>query len=228
MLKVFKLLEVPEPVYLGLVGDQAANLFPPHSPQSQEYALSEIRKRKGCSFFCHFNLLYLFQEEMDHAPKAVLILVRDLRDVAVSATYFIDEALVNTLGSKATFDEKLAYVIQGKGILETSVFNIRKQAEAALETLQRENVALFRFEDLCGPEGGGLQSNQEAALISVANLIGLEMDQAKLNFVRENLRGGTTTFRKGEQGSWRKHFKKHHLRLFEQHLGDLNRRLGYQ
>jgi hypothetical protein len=67
------------------------------------------------------------------------------------------------------------------------------------------NVKVIRFEDLVGPKGGGDEALQENAIAAVTHFLGLAesggMDS--LQRIKDELYGGTHTFRRGRVDSWR-------------------------
>jgi len=202
--------------------------FPPHKELVLDECLYKLSSPKQ-SYYTHFNLSRFFKLfTYCHPDYAKLVLVRDLRDICVSTTYYIDSMLEANLGKGKTFDEKLLFIIEGKGFLENFVFNVEKQAQTALAWMEDPAVATFRFEDLCGPNGGGSQSLQDEQILRVAKLINVSLTPEELRQVADCLWGGTATFREGHKGSWKEHFKPQHIEAFKKKLGTYLVKLGYE
>jgi hypothetical protein len=176
----------------------------------------------------HFNLAYLLQ--YDPCPHRIyFVLLRDLRDVAVSTVFFCDHLIREQMGDQASFEDKLSYVIQSVGpLFQHSVYNLSQEAKAAHEWMHKPGVVVIRFEDLVGQKGGGSDVAQEACILNVASTLGMELTAEDLDRIKENIWGGTYTFRKGQIGSWRTHFSKKNIRLFKRILGQDLIRLGYE
>ena len=86
----------------------------------------------------------------------------------------------------------------------------------------------IRFEDLIGPNGGGDWETQLETIQKIADHLGITVTEEKIERVARNLFGGTGTFRKGQIGAWKKHFKEHHKQAFKAIAGQLLVDLGYE
>lgn len=219
------------PVYLGDLSEnfnKDAALFPPHQTMQDE-AYDVLGPDFNASIFCHFNFNDLINDFSSwHPEHRKIILVRDLRDVCVSTTYYIKEYLDVVLGPNVPFDERLMYVIECKcPLMQHSVYNIKKQAATALEWINKPGVVVCRFEDLCGPDGGGTSKKQLNQIRLVAKTLGIQLTKSQTNEIVKDLWGNSLTFRQGKIGSWRTHFKKKHYRAFNENLRDLLVKLGY-
>ncbi len=92
-----------------------------------------------------------------------------------------------------------------------------------------KGVYSLRFEDLVGPSGGGSLKRQIREIIKISHHIGYPIEdfrQAKK--IADNLFGGTTTFRQGQIGTWKKTFTEEHKKIFKEVAGQLLIDLGYE
>lgn len=202
--------------------------FSNHSNEAVEAIIQIMEEVQKPSVTTHFNFAYLL-EPYAQQGYAKIVFIRDLRDVCVSTVYFINEALDIILGTKAPFNERLAFVIQNRHVwMDNSVFNIKKEANEALKWMQDPEVLVLRFEDLCGEKGGGSRESQLNVVRNVAGLLELSFGDDELQALADQVWGPSVTFRKGEIGDWRRHFNKAHIRIFKSVLGEELIRLGYE
>lgn len=202
--------------------------FPPHSMDIPSHFAGLLAERPDLSLNMHFNLAYLLQYD-PHPNRVHFVLLRDLRDVAVSTVFFCDHLIREQIGEKASFEDKLAYVLHAMGpLFQRSVYNLSMEAKAAFHWIQKPGVIVIRFEDLVGENGGGNDGSQSACILSVASALGMELTPEELDRIKDRIWGGTRTFRKGQIGAWKSHFSKKNIRLFKRQLGQDLIRLGYE
>lgn len=198
----------------GVSKDQFLNVFP---------------RNQNEVFFSHFNYSYLLNDLYAQDNSYVRIAqIRDLRDVCVSIVHFITPLIENEVGRKASFEKKLSFVINGMGFLKNSVYNVEKNARAAIEVIKQGDAIVCRFEELCGVNGGGSSVQQQKIILSIANGLGVTLNDQQLTEIQSSLWGGTATFRSGQIGSWKKHFTKKNKSEFKKKLGYLLIQLGYE
>jgi len=159
-----------------------------------------------------------------------ILVVRDLRDVCVSALYWLQEndwysyAIDHSEFYKSNFDGRLSYMIN----MGHPEFSMKSFARRAIRWMRTPGVLVVRFEDLIGEKGGGSKESQLQTLKNIAEYLKAEVSQETLENVAENLWGGGGTFRKGLINSWRSSFNEHHKSLFKQILGEELVELGYE
>jgi hypothetical protein len=202
--------------------------FPPHSTEIPSHFASLLTETPHLPLNMHFNLAYLLA--YDPLPHRIhFVMLRDLRDVAVSTVFYCDHLIKEQMGEQASFEDKLAYVIHGMGpIFHRSVYNLSMEAKAAFQWMQKPGVIVIRFEDLVGQNGGGNDAAQTACILNVASALGMELTLEELDRIKEKIWGGTLTFRKGQIGAWKSHFSKKNIRLFKRLLGQDLIQLGYE
>lgn len=231
---IAKLIEkiTGEPIF-GLANilpyaSDASQFFPPIKEEEVQVILQFMEGGPNQSIVSHFNLA-TYLEPYAQSGYAKMIFVRDLRDVCVSLVHFIHEHLDIVLGKSASFDQRLAFVIRGvHWSLNRSIFNVKLEAQAAIQWMQDPEVLVLRFEDLCGERGGGSLDAQLECIRKVAQHLDIALSEAQLALLPEEIWGNTVTFRKGEIGSWKSCFNKANKRLFKTVLGEELIRLGYE
>jgi len=181
------------------------------------------------SLEAHFNFAWVIKSYLKNKPHLTkIILIRDLRDVCVSTVFYIDKIFPSFFGN-ISFDEKLMHTIVCKRkFFRNHVFNVRRESKAALKWLRDPSVTVCRFEDLCGEQGGCTRIAQEKEIVKIASALDVSLSSEELGSIINNLWGGTKTFRKGQTGGWKKHFKPHHIAAFKRNLGQLLIDLGYE
>jgi len=108
---------------------------------------------------------------------------------------------------------------------ELYLWNYKLQARTILDWENHPNAVHLRFEDLVGERGGGSNEKQSESIEVFCNALGVPITEEELGYLTENLWGVekkriSTTFRKGEIGSWKKYFKPMHIKSFKRRLGE--------
>ena len=89
-------------------------------------------------------------------------------------------------------------------------------------------IYVAHFEKLVGSKGGGSLEDQIAEISGIALHVGLEKSDEEIMSVAQNLFGGTSTFNKGQIGSWKEFFSEEHKEAFKAIAGQLLIDLGYE
>jgi len=196
--------------------------------------------QRNRSFISHFNFCDLYQSYLDTFDRCslkhptIFLLVRDLRDLFVSEAYFRTKDLQRQLGKDVTMDEMLMWVItHGNGKEKNTIWNMEGMLEIAFEWMDRPDTTLFRFEELCGPKGGGSKEEQFKAFRKMGHLLKIELADHDCEYLSESLFGVSNqnisyTFRKGQVGTWKEHFKEEHIAVFKERFGEALIKLGYE
>jgi len=172
-----------------------------------------------------------------HDIKSLLIL-RDPRDTVVSLHYFI---LSHPDGSRHFHltqtlrrpEEQLLAVINGvETTNERGAVHLRSIGERVASVLSWLKLPLnytARFERLVGAQGGGSEEAQQAEIAGIARHVGLSLTSDQIREVGAKLFGqGSKTFRKGQVGGWREHFRDEHKAAFKRVAGQYLIELGYE
>lgn len=203
-------------------------------PEEFEARMSLFKERQFVAI-AHTNFSKVYKEFIARHPEYILILqIRDLRDILVSEVYFQWDRFEELLGP-STFDQKLTYLLRlHLEKTKTGILPIYRYAEEACSWMNNENVLICRFEDLVGEMGGGSCIQQENQILSLISMLGLTLSEEKLKTITSSLFGVeeaprkiTWTFRKGEIGTWKDHFKPSHIKEFNKEWGHLQVGLGY-
>lgn len=160
----------------------------------------------------------------------MILLIRDPRDVLISAIHFIPTMPKGLKGvkngpfihqwSKYTTEERITSLLTekcldqnlekflNKNFLKKEIFppsmtNFLTQGYRAIELFERPNTLVIRFEDLVGQQGGGCSQAQYQAMEEIALFIGKEFNEEVYEKISKDLFGATKTFRKGKIGSWK-------------------------
>ena len=167
-----------------------------------------------------------------HPEYVQLLMIRDLRDIFVSYVYHVNQSIEEQYGPFLTFGEKLDVV------LDIAHYPVSKELEkdiiVAIEWLNDPKTIVNRFEELVGESGGGSNILQLEALKKLMCQLGIDLPEDKIIEIQENLFGIETgpqnvsgTFRCGKIGSWKSHFKPHHIELFKKYWAHYQSALNY-
>jgi hypothetical protein len=193
------------------------------------------RLRAGCSIRAHaFHFPELERHIIGNEVKTITI-VRDPRDVCVSDAFYVAGTPGHRLHAHYRgLDESgriMASIIGVKsGALDGAAasLSIAEHYRRFLPWLERGPGIVVRFEDLVGPRGGGSDAAQVKAADDIVEYLGLDMETAEIERVRGDIFWeGSSTFRKGQIGSWTDHFTPDHTSAFEDSFGDLLQSFGY-
>lgn len=185
-----------------------------------------------------------------------MILIRDLRDVAISIVNQIKRSpWPGHVGQdridflNMSFDEQLLFVInyeydvkaiahKAPNSLQVSLIRV---AEQALHYSQRPDILTFRYEDLVGPNGGGSGEAQIAQLHRIKSCLQLDISEESLCAIASKLYGDAvnpfgkgefknyqSTFHVGTVGRWKEVFRDEHKEAFKKKLGRFLIALGYE
>ena len=160
----------------------------------------------------------------------IFFIYRDPRDQIISFAFYMKKC--SGVWPKVK-QKTIAEIIEDLIIANTLSDNnpptkgIIELYESYLLWLENPNCLPIKFEDLIGPKGGGSLAAQTETLKKIAQH--LEITKEKIDFVRENLFGGTSTVRQGQIGAWKQHFTQKHKEIFKKVGGDnLLIQLGYE
>ena len=173
-----------------------------------------------------------FEPFLNNSQNAFFFIYRDPRDQIVSFAYYMKLYNHSVKANEITFDQLLMELITSEsGEIynnQPPCKNINEIYKKYIPWLSATHVCSIRFEDLVGPKGGG---NLEAQLNSIKKIIehlGIFLTEDQIHQKAESLFGGTWTFRKGQIGSWKKHFNEDHKKVFKEVAGQLLIDFGYE
>jgi sulfotransferase 6B1 len=154
-----------------------------------------------------------------------LFMVRDPRDQVVSMAYWIVTRANAHPEEAAAYKEDHAYFDK---VLLRRILGIKKCYDRFMPWMDNPLFYTVRFENLVGSEGGGSDAAQLDEIKEIVKHLNVPISNQEIKKCAKNLFGGTSTFRKGQIGGWKKHFKKEHIKVFKEVAGQLLIDLGYE
>lgn len=163
----------------------------------------------------------------------VVVVVRDPRDVAVSALHYVEgrpdhwahDLLAAAGPDRAT---RLLRFVEGTLPPELGLPDLGALLDGFLGWLDEPNALVVRFEDLVGPRGGGDTEAQHTAARRIVDHLGLVIDDRDLARALERTwSSASVTFRRGEVGAWRSELDAVQADAFRRLHGDRLARFGY-
>lgn len=197
----------------------------------REFLLSVPR---GCYASAHMPYSKTFCSVLRELAIKTLLILRDPRDVVVSmANYVVQDPghFLYSYYKDLSEEDRITISITGlkpSGDGQPGLFSIAKRWEKVMPWMDQAYNSTTFFEKLVGPNGGGTRHDQQNEIRKIAKHIGLDATTKDLFYVAGRLFGGTTTFRRGKIGSWRKKFTKYHKQIFKKIAGDLLIEWGYE
>ena len=150
-----------------------------------------------------------------------IFIIRDPRDVIVSRAYWysknhptsklsIDELLMKLINEHAQFDSYPNYV---NSLHIKNLYDV--YTKLYLPWQKCPFMYTTKFEDLIGPQGGGDAQKQLREIRNIARHLSVPFDDQKAQEVAHKVFDtNSKTFREGQIGSWKSHFKPMHKRAF--------------
>ena len=170
----------------------------------------------------------------------VLLIVRDLRDVACSTLRWMRDLSPDWSASRSLLalpDDDCRLLRIFEGLTNEHPFDLDSGIDWSAPLPVRYDrltrwadhlpaPAVIRYEDLLGANG---DRNQHAAISGVLNHLGLDADQATVDRLAKSVfNPGAITFHTGSAGGWETEFSAEHRRRFIELGGDeANARFGY-
>ena len=167
----------------------------------------------------------------------IVLIIRDPRDVAVSHYHYV------TYGSRRHQLRDYYRSLPDDGArLMMSITGIQEpHSDAAIrlrdiDTRYRSFLAwanhgacVVRFEHMVGPRGGGSHETQRMEIRKIAEHLGVQLEEKDMQHIATKMfHRGSTTFRKGIIGDWKRHLTPEHQVAFRSIAGQLLTDLGYE
>lgn len=233
--------ELPRMMFSGV--HRAAGDYTDEAPRPDGSNLDWARLRRtletvnrGQFATGHFPHAAGLQELLDDLGYRTLLMIRDPRDVVVSAQYYVTTMAGHELHRRfaeryADEDERLTATIAGFPADEygRGQESIGERLSRFVPWLSTPGVLVVRFEDLIGASGGGSRATQEHTVAAVARHVGRELSPDQVAAVADRVWSDrSSTFRQGRAGGWRDHLTPEHISLFKEHAGRELIELGYE
>jgi len=194
------------------------------------------RVNRGQFMTAHFPYVEGLALELDRLGYRSLLILRDPRDVVVSAQHYVTKMTAHDLHRRfteqyRTADERIAATIAGFPADEygRGQDSIAERLERYLPWLSTPGVLVVRFEDLVGAAGGGSRERQDAAVEAVGRHVGRALRPDQVRAVAGRVWSDkSSTFREGRIGGWRDKLTPEQIALFKDVAGDQLIALGYE
>jgi Sulfotransferase domain len=187
------------------------------------------RLRPGQVVMAHLRYDPLVPDLLATNGVRPVFMIRDPRDVVVSQVRYAlgrPDHWAHDLFTDAPAHAQLRLAIEGDP--SRGLRSLADRLDAFSGWL-RDDVALVRFEDLIGAEGGGSAERQREVVAAVYRFIGVDADPALVDDVsRRSFSPDSPTFRKGAIGGWRSVFDDELTTLVRDLAGDQIARFGYE
>jgi hypothetical protein len=201
--------------------------------RSQDEILADLRRlRPGRIGWGYINATPENLAVLAESKRVNYFIYRDPRDLLVSAVYYARDkhtghALHEYFNRLGDFDACLKVEIAGIDDDGLHLPPVLTRYERYLGFFDTSAIMPVRFEDLVTRRGETLRAmldyyQQHGFRLPVA------LDQAVAIISRAIQPGRSSTFRRGQPGSWREHFSEENKSLFKDVSGDLLLRLGYE
>lgn len=174
---------------------------------------------------------------MERYGLAMVLMIRDPRDVVVSQVHYTMKAVGNPLHAYYTqtlgsFEDRVVASITGSSHLliggDTQHVSIAQRFAAVAPWREQPCTLEVRFEDLVGERGGGSAGRQRRVVESVLRHVGLAAEEAVVNEVsRATFSEDSPTFRAGRTGAWREAFTPKLKTIFKEIAGQTLIDYGY-
>jgi hypothetical protein len=187
----------------------------------------------------HFCISPLLQSHI--LNRKVIMMVRDLRDLCISATHALNVEIVEFGKSPKIclpnfiylpFADQLTCVMSEECQMQPEdqalIWNFSRSFPQAVALAKDPRVLVCRYEDLVGPEGGGSADAQLYEIKKIANYIGISLNAEEVKRIASVIYGESRTYRKGQINEWKKIFDPDHKALFKMKFAPYLIALGYE
>ncbi|NGX28903.1 MAG: hypothetical protein K940chlam1_01091 [Candidatus Anoxychlamydiales bacterium] len=178
--------------------------------------------------------------------KKKIVMIRDLRDVAVSLTNYLTLDIIQSFCkmfpntnyeylakwyNNLSYDDRLFSLINSdRNVVPLN--HMKTQSNSAVYWMNTPNTYICKYEDLIGPQGNGTREKQLNEIENIVQFLELDLKKEDVNFIADNLYGDsivkTFTFRGGGIGQWENTFQLEHVKAFKEKLGKYLIEWGYE
>jgi hypothetical protein len=187
----------------------------------------------------HFCLSLQLRNSLQN--RKVIVLVRDLRDLCISATHALEADITQWEKSPKICDpnfkdfffaEQLSCVIREECQMEAKdpslIWNFSNSFPQAVALIEDPKVLVCRYENLVGPDGGGSLKAQYLEIQRIADYLEIPITSNEIRRIASVIYGDSRTFRKGQIEEWKKLFTPNHKALFKEKFSPYLIALGYE
>ena len=191
----------------------------------------------GCFIPAHVYYTAHREQLLSDLGFRIVLIIRDPRDIVVSHYHYV------TYGSRrhqlrdyyrALPDDPARLMTSITGIQQThsdSSIRLRdiESRYRSFLTWENHGACVMRFENMVGPRGGGSYEAQHLDIRRLAEHLGVQLEENDVQHIASNMfHRGSTTFRKGMIGDWKRHLTPEHRVAFKDIAGQLLIDLGYE
>ena len=194
--------------------------------ESKVKNLKEKEYMKGHT--CYSDNLYEILKKND---IKILQLIRDPRDVLVSAAHYIPKNsshYLNRYFKDLSFDEQLQFLLKGGKVDNIYIESFFRTLYMIDEWIDKPNVLTIKFEEIIGQKGGGTIESQESNIKKICEFLNINIQEINMEQLIKNLYGGSHTFRKGKIGTWEEEVNDEMKKLINKNLNFFIKKWGYQ
>jgi hypothetical protein len=192
------------------------------------------RAKRGDFIKAHTRFSEDLANLLEQLRMKTLLILRDPRDVVVSHANFLATRSTHLLFDfyqNLSTSERIMTSIAGLSPDhpdDSMLLNIEERYRSLMPWISHSLNYTTYFEKLVGPKGGGSYDEQIQEIEHISQHLDIRCSQKDIERVADTLFGGTTTFRKGTIGRWRKHFTLEHKQVFKDIAGQVLIDLGYE
>jgi len=181
-----------------------------HLPYDQQY--DTVLKQP------HIKTFFIYRDPRDQIVSHAHWIYKVPHHHPYSCRFSLDENIMTLITGEHYFFDYNLHNVQG----------INQYYRLFIRWVYSPYACSIKFEDLVGSQGGGSDERQTQTIIKIIKYLGLQISDALVDHVKNNLFGNTGTFRKGQVGSWQKDFKSEHIQIFKREAQSLLLELGYE
>ena len=233
--------ELPRMMFSGV--HRAAGDFTAGAPRADAANTDWERLRRtlagvnrGQFMTAHFPHVDGLTEELDALGYRALLILRDPRDVVVSAQHYVTKMTSHDLHRRftecyRTEGERITATIAGFPADEYGRGQdpIGERLARYVPWLSIPGVLVVRFEDLVGAAGGGSRERQDEAVDAVAQHVDRPLRPERVRAIADSVWSDkSSTFRQGRAGGWRDQLTPEQVALFKNVAGEQLIALGYE
>ena len=231
-------------IIYSLTGELAE--WPKEATTMQQHECDVICTLKKRYYFAHAPCIGNNLEIAKKNNLNVILLLRDPRDVLVSYAYWVKKDPDHLLFADRetlypywneipswSIETMISHFITHypcKGPLVKNFATIAEFYSLYLDWDQYPNLHITTFEKLIGPQGGGDTVTQENEILAIASFLQIPTNKDDIKEICSSLFGGTSTFREGKIGSWKKELTEEHKQALKKLPGfnELLIKLNYE
>lgn len=186
------------------------------------------RVRPGQVVASHLRFRPEYPAILDSRRVRSIFLIRDPHDVVVSQVHYVlkrkDHRVHDQFAGLPDMKARLHLAIEGDAA--RGLPSIGERLDFFARWL--DTGLVVRFEDLVGAGGGGDPAAQVAAVDSIYDYLGMQVDPVTRRSICDQLFStDSPTFRQGSVSGWKRVFDEELKSLFDEIVGDRSRPYGY-